>query len=119
MLFHRTARRTRWVAVHRLLAVLAIVAQVAVALSAVGEGREGVGNAPHVEALGGSAGHYTHNEATCVACQARSLHGSTAIAPPAPHALAANATAAATAPIDAPSGPELPDNPARAPPCVI
>ena len=104
---------------HRLLAVLAIVAQVAVAIAALGEGRAGIGSAPHVEALGGSATHYAHNESTCIACQARSLHGAAAPIPAVPPALAAHATAAATASIDAPSGPELPDNPARAPPCVI
>ncbi len=104
---------------HRLLAALAIVAQVAVALSALAEGRDGIGVAAHVEASGSSATHYAHNESTCTACQARSLHGTAPAIPTDAPALAARATATGTAPIDAPSGPELPDNPARAPPCVI
>ena len=32
--------------------------------------------ASHVEATG-AQGHYTHNDATCAACQARSIHGTT------------------------------------------
>lgn len=32
--------------------------------------------ASHVESTG-VQGHYTHNEATCAACQARSIHGAT------------------------------------------
>jgi len=119
MPFHRTARRTRWIALHRLLAVLAVVAQVAVACSALAEGRDGIGAAPHVEATGSAANHYAHNESTCAACQARSLHGAAPSIPAVAPALAARATAVGTASIDAPTGPELPDNPARAPPCVI
>lgn len=112
-------RRPRWIALHRLLAVLAVVAQVAMAFSALAEGRDGIGAAPHVEAPGRSATHYAHNEATCTACQARLLHGTAPAMPAPPHALATLATAAIPASIDAPSGPALPANPARAPPCVI
>lgn len=119
MLFHRTARRSRWIAVHRLLAVLAAVAQVAVACSALAEGRDGMGAAPHVEATGGAVIHYAHNEATCAACQARTLHGTAPSMPAMAPSLAARAGAIGTARVDAPAGPELPDNPARAPPCVI
>jgi len=53
-------------------ALLAMFAQSVVAIAPLAEGRSArMGS--HVEAHG-SASHFTHNEATCVACQARSLH---------------------------------------------
>ncbi len=58
-----------------LVALLATVAQLVVAISPLAEGRDGR-MASHVEATG-AQGHYTHNDATCAACQARSIHGTT------------------------------------------
>ena len=59
-----------------LIALLAMVAQLVVAISPLAEGRDGR-MASHVEATGAQS-HYTHNDATCAACQARSIHGTTA-----------------------------------------
>lgn len=110
---------TRWKSLFRLLAVLAAVAQVAVALSAVAEGRDGIGAAAHVEASGPSATHYAHDEATCAACQARSVHGQAARLP-APGLVAVAAQHAAPAAAEMPPAPpSIPTNPARAPPSVI
>lgn len=55
------------------IAFLALIAQVAVALSPLAEGRRPE-MASHVEG-GGVKLHYAHNEATCASCQARSIHG--------------------------------------------
>ena len=52
---------------------MAFVAQVIVALGPVAEGREGASTAAHVESAGTST-HFAHNDATCAACQARSVH---------------------------------------------
>lgn len=65
------------------IAFLALIAQVAVALSPLVEGRRPE-MASHVEA-GGVKLHYAHNEATCASCQARSIHGTPrapSVAPP-------------------------------------
>ena len=67
---HRTARRHPLTLI---VAFLALIAQVAVALSPLAEGRR-PGMASHVES-GGVKLHYAHDEATCAACQARSIHG--------------------------------------------
>ena len=61
--------------------MLAFVAQLALVLAGVSEGRAGLGYAAHVDA-GGTATHYSHDEAVCAACQARSLHGVVKSAPP-------------------------------------
>ena len=58
------------------LAMLAMVAQMGVALAPLAEGRSGPSMSSHVEAPGWH-GHYTHDEATCAACQARSIQGTT------------------------------------------
>jgi len=55
------------------IALLALIAQVTVALSPLAEGRR-PGMASHVESDGVKL-HYAHNEATCASCQARSIHG--------------------------------------------
>ena len=55
------------------IAFLAMAAQVAVALSPLAEGRERSWGS-HVEAAGLNK-HFAHSEATCAACQARSIHG--------------------------------------------
>jgi hypothetical protein len=57
------------------IALLAMAAQLVVAIAPLAEGRDGR-MASHVESSG-VPGHYTHNEATCAACQARSIHGAT------------------------------------------
>jgi hypothetical protein len=60
---------------HRLFAffaLLAMFAQSVVAVAPLAEGRT-ARMSSHVESHG-SASHFTHNEANCVACQARSLH---------------------------------------------
>jgi hypothetical protein len=55
----------------RLLALVAMAAQLLVAFSPLAEGRESrLGT--HVEAAGIRA-HFTHDEATCPVCQARSM----------------------------------------------
>jgi len=58
-----------------LVALLATAAQLVVAMAPLAEGRDGR-MASHVESTG-AKGHYTHNDATCAAFQARSIHGST------------------------------------------
>ena len=61
-------------------AFLATLAQIVVALAPLAEGRDGR-MASHVEA-NGSATHFTHNDANCAACQARSIQGTAAAASP-------------------------------------
>lgn len=56
-----------------IIALLALIAQVGVALAPLAEGRRPA-MGPHVEA-GGVKLHYAHDEATCAACQARSIQG--------------------------------------------
>ncbi|HKN69319.1 MAG TPA: hypothetical protein VJW73_23730 [Gemmatimonadaceae bacterium] len=58
----------------RTAAFLALVAQLAVGVAALGEARAGLGYASHIDPSGTST-HYAHDEAVCAACQARSLHG--------------------------------------------
>ena len=55
-------------------AIVAIVAQLSVALAPLGEARLGGGTASHLES-GGTSAHYAHNDATCAVCQARLLQG--------------------------------------------
>ena len=57
-------------------AALALVAQLGLALTPIGEARVERSSAPHVE-LAGTSSHYAHNDATCATCQARSLTGLT------------------------------------------
>lgn len=63
----------------RVAAVLAILAQLAIVVAGIGEGRAGVGYAAHVDP-GGTSTHYSHNEAQCASCQARSVHGVAGVA---------------------------------------
>jgi hypothetical protein len=98
-------------------ALLAMFAQTVVAVAPLAEGRT-ARMSSHVESHG-SASHFTHNEANCVACQARSLHASTSAAERAPittsHATVARARVA-TIVASADHYPQ--DNP-RAPPTLI
>jgi hypothetical protein len=105
----------RWLST--VLAMLAISAQLVVAFSPLAEGRDGR-MASHIEARG-SASHYTHSEASCAACQARSIHG-TAARSPAPlirDVIVATAVATTTTHIVSADF-HLQDN-SRAPPSVI
>lgn len=116
MLFRPPHGRTRLSALYRLMAALAVVAQCVLVLSAIGEGRAGVGQAAHVESSGNSTTHYVHDEATCAACQARTLlavplRADGPDAPPAPAVMSR-----AGAPSFVPAAPALPGNPTRAPP---
>lgn len=65
----------------RAAALLAILAQLAIVVAGIGEGRAGVGYAAHVDP-GGTSTHYSHNEAQCASCQARSIHGVAGVAQP-------------------------------------
>ena len=98
-------------------AFIAMAAQLAVALSPLAEGRERSWGS-HVEAAGLHQ-HFAHNEATCAACQARSIHGATGrIRPP---ALAPRHVAIASAQRSlgvVSTDHSFQDNP-RAPPAVI
>lgn len=55
--------------------LIAMTAQIVVALSPLAEGRDRR-LVSHVESAG-AKGHYAHNDATCASCQARSIHGTT------------------------------------------
>ena len=55
-------------------AMLAAVAQLAIAFLPVIEGRLGIGMGPHVESSA-AGGHYAHDEARCPSCQAQAIHG--------------------------------------------
>jgi hypothetical protein len=81
--------------VGRAAAILALVAQLALLVACLGEGRNGVGYGSHIDPAG-TAKHYVHNEAVCASCQARSLHG---VARP-PHAPTIAAAPDQSAPID-------------------
>ena len=61
----------------RLLAILAMSAQLVLSAAPLFEGRVS-SMASHVENAGAVRGHYAHNEATCPVCQARTLHGTAA-----------------------------------------
>ncbi len=69
-----SARKRSWL--FTLLAFLAVVAQSVVAFAPLAEGRDSR-MASHVESSGTPTGHFLHNDATCAACQARSIHGTT------------------------------------------
>jgi len=70
---HKTGSAlARWA--FTIAAVVAIVGQVAMAFVPLAEGAEGRSMASHVE-RGGTSAHFAHNEANCVACQARTLMG--------------------------------------------
>jgi len=115
---HRARRPTR----HRswlfaVIALLATTAQLAVALSPLLEGREGRATV-HVES-GGVQKHFLHDDATCAACQARSIHGTTPRVPP-PLLVAEPHRMVAVSAVDRVDSADVhfPTNP-RAPPSVI
>ena len=98
-------------------ALLAMFAQSVVAVAPLAEGRT-ARMSSHVEA-NGSASHFTHNEANCVACQARSLHAS---APTPEHAPISHEHAPVVRPSVAfviASADHYPQDNPRAPPTLI
>jgi hypothetical protein len=68
-----STRRKGWL--YTVLSVLVMTAQLVVAIAPLSEWRDGR-TVSHVE-TGGTQTHHAHNEASCAACQARSIHGST------------------------------------------
>jgi hypothetical protein len=58
----------------RAAAIVALAAQLLLAIAGLGEGKAGIGYATHLDP-GGTSSHYVHDDALCAACQARSLHG--------------------------------------------
>ena len=75
----RTPRLSRWLM--KSAAMLAAVAQLAIAMLPVIEGRLGIGIGPHVESSA-AGGHYAHDEARCPSCQAQAIHGVLQALPP-------------------------------------
>jgi len=114
----RTLRRLghrRWLSAF--VAGLAIVSQLAVVLSPLIEGRDGIGAAAHVDPAGTQA-HFAHNDADCAACQVRPVHGTAARLAPTIRDLDPRPIAPTLARVDAPSADfRVPQNP-RAPPQV-
>ena len=112
----RTSRHKSWLCA--VIAILATTAQLVVALAPLTEGRLGRTLSAHVEA-GGTKGHLAHNEATCAACQARSIQGTTSRpVSPLPESVLAAVTAFAA--VDrAVSVSVHPQAHPRAPPAVI
>lgn len=74
----RSASRHGWLFV--VVALWAMATQVVLAAVPLLEGRDGR-LASHVES-GGAKGHFSHNDATCASCQARSIHGTAPRAEP-------------------------------------
>jgi hypothetical protein len=112
----RALRRKSWL--FTVIAAVAFAAQLVVALVPLAEGRFGRTMSAHVES-GSTKGHYAHNEATCAACQARSIHGTTSrTVAPIPETTLAMATA--FAPVDRIAAASVhPQANPRAPPAVI
>jgi len=111
------APRPRRRLIFTVFAFLAMAAQLAVALSPLAEGRERNWGS-HVEAAGARQ-HFSHSEATCAACQARSIHG-TATRPSAPVAVVRHAALAPTQPsVEGFSSDHYTQDNPRAPPTVI
>lgn len=117
---HALPRRVpAWVSRFYLFAAaLAAAAQLVLVLAPLAEGRAGVGMGAHVEAHG-NASHHVHEDATCVACQARSVHG-VARGGPVPPAVERVRSAAPLLREQFVSSADLVANALpRAPPCVI
>src|SRR2546421_39046 len=111
----RSDRRRKWLLT--IVAYLAMAVQLLVALAPLGEERAGRSFAAHAESQG-TNGHYAHDDASCAACQARSIHGATS-RPPVPLIEDALTSALVVAVVDRVVTPDrhLPANP-RAPPLV-
>jgi hypothetical protein len=115
-MLHRTPTlRSTW---YTFVAIVAMAVQLVVALAPLAEGRDGRSMSAHVESSG-TRGHYTHDDATCASCQARSIHGTTPrVADPLPSVQREYTVIADRAETDPSSSLYTPANP-RAPPFVI
>lgn len=100
-----------------IVALVALIAQLGVALSPLAEGRR-PGMASHVE-RGGTKLHYAHDEATCAACQARSIHSAPRQPAVAPLATTEVATAVATSTVRVVDPDRFSQDNPRAPPGLI
>ena len=98
-------------------AFIAMAAQLVVALSPLAEGRERSWGS-HVEAAG-LRQHFSHSEATCAACQARSIHGATGRIRPPVVVVRHVALVQAQRDIEVVSTDQYPQDNPRAPPTVI
>jgi hypothetical protein len=98
-------------------AFIALAAQLAVALSPLAEGRERDWGS-HVEA-GGARLHFSHSEATCAACQARSIHGTTGRVQTPVLVVRQVASAPTQRRLEGSSTDQYPQDNPRAPPTVI
>lgn len=114
---HSAAPRSGRRLIFTVVAFLAMAAQVAVALSPLAEGRERDWGS-HVEAAGAHL-HFSHSEATCAACQARSIHGTAGRAPTRVSATRHVALAPTPRSVDVESAEQYPQDNPRAPPTVI
>lgn len=94
-----------------------MTAQLVVAFAPLAEGRDSR-MASHVEAHG-LASHYAHNEATCAACQARSIHGTAARPQMAELLIAVAAPVLDASALRGASPDHYPQDNPRAPPSVI
>lgn len=99
-------------------AILAFVAQLAVLGAGLAEGWSGIGYGAHFD-RGGTSSHYVHDEAYCVACQARTLHGVARIPQQAPVAAAPHITPVVLAPTLFVGREPAATNLSRAPPTTI
>ena len=86
-------------------------------MATVVEGHQGLGAAAHVE-QSGTRTHYTHDDATCAACQARSIHSATPLAFNAGFAVSEFAATPTVGAQRLPSTELSPDYNPRAPPIV-
>jgi hypothetical protein len=98
-------------------ALLAMFAQSVVAVAPLAEGRT-ARMSSHVESHG-SASHFTHNEANCVACQARSLHAAASAPDRAPIAEARAGVLRPRVALVIATAEHYPQDNPRAPPTVI
>jgi hypothetical protein len=101
----------------RVCGVIAAIAQLTLILATGAEAWQGRDASAHVERTGTQL-HHAHNEATCVACTAQTMHAQAA--PPVvawPDALAPHCAAADLA-ANPPRSRDCPSNGSRAPPLV-
>jgi|HubBroStandDraft_6_1064221.scaffolds.fasta_scaffold119906_3 hypothetical protein len=103
--------------VRRLCGVIAAVAQMTLILATGAESWQGRDASAHIERTGTQL-HHAHDEATCVACTAQTMHAQAS--PPIvawPDALAPHCAAAGLA-ANPPRSRDCPSNGSRAPPLV-
>ena len=110
-------RGPRGLVLRRVCGVVAAVAQLTLILATGAESWHGRDASAHVERTGTQL-HHAHNEATCIACTAQSMHAQAA--PPAvawPDANAPHCAAASLA-ANPPRSRDCPSNGSRAPPLM-